>query len=199
MGQADSLKIARHYPRFEIMQKRKTHTAKTRHHEERPRAATADILTTKPRGRVKINPKWQKHYARLVDLLNLFTNKKGNLTKDALEEQPTFSEHMADAGTDTYDRDFALSMLSSEQSAIYEIEQAIQRIENGTYGICEMTGKPIQANRLNAIPWARFTVEAERQLEQNGTVTRAKLGNLGSVTEGAASEEESEEGGREQE
>jgi DnaK suppressor protein len=181
------------------MHKRKTHTAKPRHTAERPRAVTADILSSKPLGQVKINPKWQKHYARLADLLNHFTNKKDNLTRDALEEQPTFSEHMADAGTDTYDRDFALSMLSSEQSAIYEIEQAIQRIENGTYGVCEMTGKTIQANRLNAIPWARFTVEAERQLEQNGTVARTKLGTLGSVSEGSAQEEESEETGREQE
>ncbi len=89
---------------------------------------------------------------------------------------------MADAGTDTYDRDWALGMLSSEQDAVYEIDQAIDRIRNGTYGICEMTGKPIEPGRLEAIPWTRFSLEAERELEQNGAAHRTRLGERGSVT-----------------
>ena len=51
--------------------------------------------------------------------------------------------HQADAGSDVYDRDFALSLLSQEQDALYEIDQALKRIELGTYGICEMSGKSI--------------------------------------------------------
>jgi RNA polymerase-binding transcription factor DksA len=181
------------------MQKKKAHThthtpREGRKATNRPKAGTADILNPAPPEPAKINPKWRRHYDHLTELRSYFLNKKGNLSKDANEETPTYSEHMADAGTDTYDRDFALSMLSSDQSAVYEIEQAIQRIESGTYGVCELTGKHIPADRLNAIPWARFTIEAERQLEQNGVVVnRARLAPLGSITETNIPEEEGEE------
>src|SRR5437667_415062 len=81
---------------------------------------------------------------------------------------PPFSTHMADAATDTYDRDFALSMLSCEQDSLYEIDEALDRIRDGTYGVCELTGKKIEPQRLEAIPWTRFTAEAEKQLEKQG-------------------------------
>jgi RNA polymerase-binding transcription factor DksA len=84
--------------------------------------------------------------------------------------------HLADAGTDSYDRDFALGMLSSEQDAVYEIEEALSRIQAGTYGRCELTGKPIEPARLEAIPWTRFNAGAERQLEREGGVKHARLG-----------------------
>lgn len=103
------------------------------------------------------------------------------LNKDALEERPTFSSHMADAATDHYDRDFALGLLSSEQDALYEIDQAIQRIRDQTYGICELTGKKIEPARLEAIPWTRFTAEAERQLEREGQLRGAHLGSRETV------------------
>jgi RNA polymerase-binding transcription factor DksA len=74
--------------------------------------------------------------------------------------------HQADAGSDAYDRDFALSLLSQEQDALYEIEEALKRIEAGVYGICEMSGKPIPHPRLEAIPFARCTVECQSQIEK---------------------------------
>lgn len=123
-----------------------------------------------------IDPKWQKHLDRLIELRERLTNRRVDLANDALSEQPAFSSHMADAGTDTYDRDLALGMLSSEQDAIYQIEQAIDRIHNGTYGICELTRKPIERARLEAVPWARFSVAAEKQLEREGLRKRARLG-----------------------
>ncbi|EEF62015.1 TraR/DksA family transcriptional regulator [Pedosphaera parvula] len=182
------------------MQKKKTHTSKQgRRVTNRPQAATGDILNPKARLEATINPKWKRHYAHLTELREHFLNKKDNLSKDANEETPSYSEHMADAGTDTYDRDFALSMLSADQSAVYEIEQAIQRIESNTYGICEMTGKPIQSERLNAIPWTRFSVEAERELERNGAANRAHLGALGSIREAGVREDETEDTEKEDE
>src|SRR5439155_466213 len=65
-------------------------------------------------------------------------------------EASAFGMHQADAGSDAYDRDFALSLLSQEQDALYEIDQALKRIELGTYGKCEMSGKqiPRTPNRL---------------------------------------------------
>jgi DnaK suppressor protein len=177
-----------------VMEKTKTRAAKKTKHRSRirPKTASQDVLSP-PQHPVKINPKWQPHYRRLKELHDFFVRQKGVLAQDANEEQPTYSEHMADAGTDSYDRDFALSMLSSNQDALYEIDAAIRRIETGTYGICEVTGKPIPLKRLEAIPWARYTVEAEKQLEQRGAVNRAHLGDLGSLTEGESASEESEE------
>jgi len=82
---------------------------------------------------------------------------------------------MADAASDTYDSDWALSMLSSDQNALYEIEQAINRIENGSFGKCELTGQSIEPERLAVIPWTRFSMEAQRQLEATGAITRTRL------------------------
>jgi RNA polymerase-binding transcription factor DksA len=100
---------------------------------------------------------------------------------------------MADSGTDNFDRDFALSLLSSDQDAIYEIEEALKRIEKNTYGICELTGKPIPKSRLEAIPWTRFTVQAQAQLEREGALRQRRLGALGTVDAVGITEVESEE------
>jgi RNA polymerase-binding transcription factor DksA len=104
--------------------------------------------------------------------------------------------HQADAGSDAYDRDFALSLLSQEQDALYEIDQALKRIELGTYGVCEMSGKQIPRARLEAIPFARFTVECQSQLEKQNKASRVRQ----SVTSlfGLTEEEEAPETEEEQ-
>jgi RNA polymerase-binding transcription factor DksA len=160
------------------------------------KAATTDVLDRRAMRPAKVDPKWETQFRHLNELRDYFVRQKGVLTRDANEEQPNYSEHMADAGTDSYDRDFALSILSSDQNALYEIDEALRRIEAGTYGICELTGKPIGKARLEAIPWARFSIEAEKQLEQNGVVNRdrARLGSLGSLAERGESAEEEEPG-----
>src|SRR4029078_6747959 len=82
--------------------------------------------------------------------------------------------HQADAGSDAYDRDFALSLLSQEQDALYEIDEALKRVELRTYGKCVIAGKPIPHARLEAIPFARFTVECQSQLEKQSKATRMR-------------------------
>jgi RNA polymerase-binding transcription factor DksA len=76
--------------------------------------------------------------------------------------------HQADAGSDAYDRDFALSLLSQEQDALYEIDEALKRIELGTYGKCEMSGKPISQPgwRRSLRPLHRRMPVAARETEQ---------------------------------
>src|SRR5690606_37373601 len=74
-------------------------------------------------------------------------------------------QHMADQGSDTYDQSLALDLAASQRSLLREIDDAIERIDNGTYGICEMLGKPISAERLEHTPWARFSIEAARRIE----------------------------------
>ncbi len=141
----------------------------------RTKAATEEVLGHAI-NRAPAPQKWRKYYHRLTELREALLNRQVALTKDALEEAPTFSSHIADAGTDTYDRDLALGMLSSEQDAVYEIDEALDRIRNGTYGTCEMTGKKIEPARLEAIPWTRFSAAAEKELEREGAVPRARLG-----------------------
>ncbi len=143
----------------------------------------------------RVKPEWMKYHRNLLDLRERLLNQMSGLAKESAEEMDSYSLHMADSGTDNFDRDFALSLLSSDQDAIYEIEEALKRIQKGTYGTCELTGKPIPRARLDAIPWTRFTVEAQAQLEREGALRQRRLGALGTVdTVGAPeAEEEAEE------
>src|SRR5258706_8336066 len=99
----------------------------------RRKAATVDVVgpAAAPVGRVPT--RWKMYYDRLVRMRDYLLHRRSDLAKDAAEELPSFSLHMADAGTDNFDRDFALSRLSSEQDAVYEIDEAIDRIRQGTY------------------------------------------------------------------
>jgi len=73
--------------------------------------------------------------------------------------------HMADIGSDAYDQDFTLGLAESDRKLIREIDDALQRIADKTYGMCMHTGKPIPKARLNAKPWAKYTIEAARLVE----------------------------------
>jgi DnaK suppressor protein len=94
--------------------------------------------------------------------------KKSRL--DATGDLSSMPIHMADIGTDNYEQEFALGLMDSERKLLHEIDDALERIEQGIYGICEGTGKPIPKARLEAQPWARYCVEYARMLEQ-GLVT----------------------------
>jgi RNA polymerase-binding transcription factor DksA len=141
----------------------------------------------------RVKAEWQKYYKNLLDLRERLLNQMSGLAKESAEEMASYSLHMADSGTDNFDRDFALSLLSSDQDAIYEIEEALKRIEKGTYGVCELTGKTIPKARLDAIPWTRFTVEAQAQLERDGALRSRKLGQLGTVDSSGGVEVSEEE------
>lgn len=119
-----------------------------------------------------------KQRARLLRLREDFAKEIQRLRCEACEETPKYSMHMADAATDSFDRDVVLGLVSFEQEGLYEIDAALKRIEDGTYGICELTGKPIAWERLEAIPWTRFSIEAENQIEGN---VHPHVGPLGSV------------------
>jgi DnaK suppressor protein len=84
--------------------------------------------------------------------------------------------HMADLGTDSYEQEFALELMDSERKVITEIDYALNRIEEGTYGICEIDGELIPKQRLEAIPWARLCVGCAGLIEK-GVVKREDLFN----------------------
>ena len=90
--------------------------------------------------------------------------KKSRL--DAAGDLSSMPIHMADLGTDNFEQEFALGLMDSERKILAEINDALRRIDNGVYGICEGTGKPIGKARLKASPWARYCIKYATMVEQ---------------------------------
>ena len=149
----------------------------------------------------KLDPFVRQQKQKLLQLRDAVVDSMAGVAQGTLRsraegsEASAFGMHQADAGSDAYDRDFALSLLSQEQDALYEIDEALKRIEVGTYGKCEMSGKPIPRARLEAIPFARFTVECQSQLEKQSRATRIRpsVTSLFGLTEEEGGESEEEE------
>lgn len=79
-----------------------------------------------------------------------------------------FPQHMADQGSDSFERSLSLDLAAVDRRLIKEIDDALQRIADGIYGLCEMTGRPIAVPRLLELPWARYSIEAAREIERRG-------------------------------
>jgi DnaK suppressor protein len=73
--------------------------------------------------------------------------------------------HMADMGTDNYEQEFTLGLMEKDRKLLRDLNDGLAKIQNGTFGICEGTGKPISKARLEAQPWARYSIEYARKLE----------------------------------
>jgi RNA polymerase-binding transcription factor DksA len=163
-------------------------------------ASLADILGFNPtKGRRpsleldedKVPEKFRRYYKLLIELRNHVLTQLGEHTEETLLKSSKddsgdlsgYGQHMADAGTDTFDRDFALSLVSSEQEALSEIEAAIKRIHDGTYGICEVTQKPIAKERLLAVPFTRYSTEAKREVERHSHRSVERGGLFGDSSE----------------
>ena len=155
-----------------------------------------------PKKPVKLTPFMKLQKERLMALRDTILDSMAGVAKDTLRSRPEGSEasafgmHQADAGSDAYDKDFALSLLSQEQDALYEIEEAVKRVDNGTYGVCEMSGKPISHLRLEALPFARFTVECQADLEKNKRFQRSRVpvtSLFGLTEDGGESDSDSDE------
>ncbi len=176
-------------------------------------ASLADILGFNPKkGKTPENPadkdipeKYKRYHKLLVDLRTSLTegiNRHSEETlkrsaKDDAGDLSAYGQHMADAGTDTFDRDFALSMVASEQEALAEIDSAIKRIHDGTYGICENTQKPIAKDRLLAVPFTRYSAEAQKDIERNRHRSRSQAGLLGELGEDSGKMMDDDGGGDE--
>ncbi len=162
-------------------------------------ASLADILGFNPAERKssdvppgrQVPRKWAKHYKLLLELRQHVTEELEIHTADTLKRSNRddsgdlsgYGQHMADAGTDTFDRDFALSLVSNEQEALYEIEEAIQRIFDDTYGVCEHTGEPIDKERLLAVPFTRYSLEGQRQMEKTRKIKTQRGGVFSNADE----------------
>jgi RNA polymerase-binding transcription factor DksA len=175
-------------------------------------ASLADILGFNPKKAQKptntIDPeavpeKFRRYYKLLLELRSHLTagielHSEETLkrsSKDDSGDLSSYGQHMADAGTDTFDRDFALSLVSSEQEALTEIDAAIKRIHDGTYGICEATQKPIAKERLLAVPFTRYSAEAQKDIERNRFRSRSAAGLFGEMGEEGAPKMSDDGGG----
>ena len=107
----------------------------------------------------------KEQLSRLLELRERVTGEILSINRDSLSQNER-DPSLSDQGTETFDREFALNQLSSEQDVLFEIDEAIRRIENGTYGICEMTDEPINIERLEALPYVRHSIKAQSELEK---------------------------------
>ena len=157
-------------------------------------ASLADILGFDPNGgsngrkndETKVPKKFKVYYNLLIELRNHVNDELDLHTRETLKKSnkddsgdiASYSQHMADEGTDNFDRDFALSLVSSEQEALAEIEDAIGRIFDGSYGVCEITGETISKERLMAVPFTKHSLEGQKQLEKNKRFSVKKSGGV---------------------
>lgn len=128
-----------------------------------------------------IEPRWGWHYKTLVGLRERLLQDRDEHLAQAATPVERFSLSMADAASDEFNQEIALSGASLEGELLAEIEEALRRLQNHTYGTCELTGKQIEKNRLRVVPWTRFSKAAAEQLEKEGAICHAQLGRLGSV------------------
>jgi RNA polymerase-binding transcription factor DksA len=183
-------------------------------HHVKP-ASLSDILGFNPAKSQKPAPtlldesevpeKFRRYYRLLLDLRSHVLTQLGEHTEETLLKSAKedsgdlsgYGQHMADAGTDTFDRDFALSLVSNEQEALSEIEAAIKRIHAGTYGICEITQKPIPKERLLAVPFTRYSAEAKKEVERHSHRAIQRGGLFGDGAEEEGGKLSDEDGGDE--
>jgi RNA polymerase-binding transcription factor DksA len=149
---------------------------------------------TRPiRDEANVPKEWNSYYNDLMSLRQSLKGALGQRSSETLgatarESSGELSINSSDSGTETFNRDVALSMVASEQEALEEIEDAIDRIFDGTFGICQETNKPIKKARLKVVPFTRFSLEGQTLYERrkrkdrdNGggifaTISESKLG-----------------------
>ena len=149
---------------------------------------------------VKLSPWLVKQQGRLLHLKDELLDAMNGVGRDTLRTRAEgsdasgFGMHTGDAGSDAYDRDFALSLLSQERDSLFEIDAALKKIQDGAYGLCEISGKPIPHARLEALPFARYTVECQADLEKNNRLHRVRqpVTSLFGLNEDEAEGEEEE-------
>ena len=127
----------------------------------------------KPRkNQAGITPRELEHFRDLIlDKRREIVGDMSQMEREALRSASgsnlsNLPLHMADMGTDNYEQEFTLGLVEKDRNLLRELNTALAKIQNGTYGICEGTGKPITKVRLEAQPWARFSIEHARKLEK---------------------------------
>jgi len=104
--------------------------------------------------------------ARILGDLQTIHKESPGSRKESSGDLSSMPSHPADVGTDNFEREVVFGLMQNEHKLLREIDEALQRIANGTYGVCVATGKPISKARLQAKPWARYCIEYARLVEE---------------------------------
>jgi DnaK suppressor protein len=135
--------------------------------------------------------------AKRSELLGNVTTIENETFKKERSELSNMPFHMADAGSDNFEQEFALDLMDSEKKILAEINDALRRIEEGTYGICEGRGEAIPRARLNAIPWARYCVTCA-ELKEKGRLVEGEAEKTGEIPPYEAGTDDESDSGEEE-
>ena len=139
------------------------------------------------RTRDNIDPRWRRYYDQLIEQRDALIDAQTDLDSKAREISPNVvQDEPAEIGTEEFQRDQLLGVRTFDQETLTEVNAAISRIEAGTYGVCELTGEAISEERLTALPWARFTIEAQQEMESRGQTAMQAIGPRGNMAERGA-------------
>lgn len=144
--------------------------------------------------------KWKKYYNLLVNLRKHHSSGAESISQEVLKRSAkedsgdlsSYGQHLADAGSESFERDIAYNLLSNEKEILAEIDAAIERIKNGTYGICEITGQPIPESRLESIPFTRCTKEGQEIKENESKKIKSVQRSIYDISDTVAATEEEE-------
>ena len=104
--------------------------------------------------------------AKFAGVIRTLAQEASKSPREASGDLSSYTVHMADMSADTYERELVSSLASSEQIVLYQIEDALKRIEEGTYGACQQCQKPISLSRLRAVPYTSLCISCQRTKEQ---------------------------------
>ena len=130
-----------------------------------------------------LNKKQLKYFKTLLNEKLEDLLKEVDRTVSGMSDLKENMPDPTDRATLESDRNFTLRIRDRERKLIGKIKDALERIENGTYGICEITGEPIEVERLSAIPWARYSYAGQDHLEKDGLGRKPGLPALGVIRE----------------
>ncbi len=173
-------------------------------------ASLSDILGFNPveaptREKVEsrdIPRKWKKYYGKLMELRKHHSQgieiRVEEVHKRSAKEDSgdlsSYGQHLADAGSESFERDMAYNLLLTSKEVLFEIDEAVKRMKNGTYGICEVTGKPISEDRLWSIPFTRYSKEGQEIKEIEQRHTKSSQNSIYEMpSDGVSTEDETED------
>ena len=104
--------------------------------------------------------------AKLAEEIKSIAREAATSPRDASGDLSAYTVHMADMAADTFDRELSMNIASSEQEILYQIDDALKRLDDGSYGVCQQCNQPIAMSRLKAVPYASLCIACQRSKEQ---------------------------------
>ena len=104
--------------------------------------------------------------AKLVDEIKSIARDASTSPREASGDLSAYTIHMADMAADTYERELSMNIVSSEQEILYQIDDALKRLDDDSYGVCQQCNQPIAMSRLKAVPYASLCISCQRTKEQ---------------------------------